>query len=415
MAERYSDPDLSPKRRAWIVALLRLVWVFFLVHSLYSFLWSFENFIEQRRFNRIYEDSYSYFSAWVNYFTYLQLVMLVVAALALFYFIVAVFIFIRKPNDLIGFLTSISLLGVPETWVWWESMVGWINQLKGVLWVFSFSYLLFVFPNGAFIPPSLKRSVHLALLIMCLTGFGALGAGSALLIGIAIVVLGLLNILGLLSQIYRYLRVSTIPEKQQTKWVVFSILLLVFWVIFYPINPGNALRFEMRALYGLFAVLTGFVVILMIPVAFTISILRYRLFDIDLIIRRTLQYALLTGLLAGLYFVAVIVLQAGATALTGESNSPFVTVLSTLLIAAAFNPLRLRIQEWINRRFYRSTFNAQQVLQQFAVTARDEVELDRLAESILSVAQATMQPERASLWLKQSRQKLPGERPSSGR
>ncbi|MDX1437072.1 MAG: hypothetical protein R3335_09690, partial [Anaerolineales bacterium] len=115
---------------------------------------------------------------------------------------------------------------------------------------------------------------------------------------------------------------------------------------------------------------------------------------------RTLQYAILTGMLAVLYFLGVVVLQGIVTTLTGQSNSPLVIVLTTLGIAALFNPLRLRTQDFINRRFYRRSYNKDKILQDFAVAVRDEVDVDSLAYQILNVADSTMQPEMISLWLK---------------
>jgi hypothetical protein len=139
-------------------------------------------------------------------------------------------------------------------------------------------------------------------------------------------------------------------------------------------------------------------VYLTLPITIGIAILRYRLFDIDLIIRKTLQYALLTGLLALVYFDSVVILQSLVENLTGE-QSPLVIVLSTLAIAALFNPLRNRVQDFIDRRFYRKKYDAEQALSQFSVTARDEVKMDKLTSALLSVVVETMQPEHVSLWL----------------
>ena len=136
---------------------------------------------------------------------------------------------------------------------------------------------------------------------------------------------------------------------------------------------------------------------LALPLALAVGILRYRLFDIDVIIRRTTSYALLTALLALVYFGSVVVLQRLLSPVTGESTAA--VVLSTLLIAALFLPLRRRVQAIIDRRFFRKKYDAEQVLARFAATARDETDLDALTAELLRVIQETMEPESVSLWL----------------
>ena len=128
--------------------------------------------------------------------------------------------------------------------------------------------------------------------------------------------------------------------------------------------------------------------------------MRYRLYDIQIIIRRTLQYTLLTGLLAVIYFGSVVLLQSLVENLTGE-QSPIVIVFSTLVIAASFNPLRVRVQDFIDRRFFRKKYNVEQALAQFAATSRDEVELGILTAKLVNLIDESLQPEEINIWLKQ--------------
>jgi hypothetical protein len=131
-----------------------------------------------------------------------------------------------------------------------------------------------------------------------------------------------------------------------------------------------------------------------------IAITRYRLFDIDLIIRRTLIYSVLTGLLALAYFGLIVVLEGLLRSVTGQSQNQLVTVVSTLVIAALFVPLRQRVQGFIDRRFYRRRYDAARTLAAFGAAARDEVELDRLSEHLLGVVDETLQPASVELWLR---------------
>jgi len=140
-----------------------------------------------------------------------------------------------------------------------------------------------------------------------------------------------------------------------------------------------------------------------IGVTLGVAVLRYRLFDIDFFIRRTLQYTLLTGLLALIYFGGVLLFQEIFGRLTGERNSSLVTVLSTLAIAFLFNPLRIRVQRLIDRQFYRSKYQAEQTLAAFSAMVRDEVNMDRLTNDLLDVVEETVQPTYAILWLREDK------------
>jgi len=189
--------------------------------------------------------------------------------------------------------------------------------------------------------------------------------------------------------ILRY-RLSPIIERQQIKWIAFaasfiSVSLLVLNFFSDPTKP-------------MVEIVIGIILLSSLPLAIAIAILRYDLWDIDLIIRRTLQYTLVTGLLALVYFGTILLLQNLLVGITGQ-GSQIVIVISTLTIATLFNPLRTRVQDFIDRRFYRKKYNAEQALTKFAAIARDEVDIDRLTTSLLGVVEETIQPETTSLWI----------------
>lgn len=211
---------------------------------------------------------------------------------------------------------------------------------------------------------------------------------------------------GIAVQFYRYRYLATANERQQTKWVVFAFLVIVVVnVTFFLINPlfldfrvqqaENAVRNILGNAVSVFA-------FLMIPLGIGISILRYRLYDIDVIIRRTVQYSIVSAVLAAVYFGSITLIQGGVTAVSG-TQSPLAIVLSTLLIAALFNPLRNRVQTFIDRRFFRQKYDAQQILAQFAQTAQDETDMAALTRELVRVIQETMQPEQVSVWLKEQK------------
>ena len=215
---------------------------------------------------------------------------------------------------------------------------------------------------------------------------------------------------GIVAQAYRYLKVATSVQRQQTKGVIFGLaacfglMLLGIVVVNASSNPDGRVNYMALRIAGPTLILIGAA---FIPVSIGFSILRYRLWDIDVIIRKTLVYSALTALLAVIYFGSVILLQRLFGALTGIEQSPLAVVVSTLAIAALFTPLRRRIQDALDRRFFRKKYNAQQVLAQYSITARDETDMNALTSELARVVQETLEPEMVSVWLKAAK----GERP----
>jgi hypothetical protein len=182
-------------------------------------------------------------------------------------------------------------------------------------------------------------------------------------------------------------------ERQQIKWFAYATALTLFWTFLVEGIPDTNRLFE-----AVTAVLS-LLVIPSIPIAAGIAIFKYRLYDIDQIINRTLVYVALTGTLVAVYVGSVVLLQTLFRSLTG-GESTLAIVASTLAIAALFNPLRRGIQAFIDRRFYRNRYDAAKTLEAFSSKLRDETDLDRLGEELVSVVRGTMQPTHARLWLR---------------
>jgi hypothetical protein len=184
-------------------------------------------------------------------------------------------------------------------------------------------------------------------------------------------------------------------ERQQIKWFSYAIALLTSGAILqYAIS--EPLDQVLLGWVGRTLVLAG---LAGIPISMGIAITRYRLYEIDLVINRTLVYGSLTATLVAVYFGAVVLLQRLFVALTGE-RSTLAVVASTLLIAALFTPLRGRIQSVIDRRFYRNKYDARKTLEAFSAKLRDETDLDALSEELVGVVRDTMQPAHVSIWLR---------------
>jgi hypothetical protein len=316
---------------------------------------------------------------------------------------VGALIFWRRSNDRMAFLVSFMLLtsgaAIPIPLFTLDLSPFWTVSARvvGFLGAASFALFAYVFPDGRFVP---RWSRWLALAAILVVAPGSLFPHSLL----STLRYPLLNALGsfvlvgavLFVQGYRYTRVSDATQRQQTKWVVLGLVVALggycVFLLLDALLPGVLLA-------SLFANTASFVLLLFIPISIAIAILRYRLYDIDLIINRTLVYGSLTATLIALYFGGIVVLQRAFVLLTGQ-RSTLAVVASTLLIAALFSPLRRRIQSFIDRRFYRRKYDARKTLEAFSAKLRDETNLDALSVDLVGVVRETMQPAHVSLWLR---------------
>jgi hypothetical protein len=184
-------------------------------------------------------------------------------------------------------------------------------------------------------------------------------------------------------------------ERQQLKWLAYAAggLAIVSILVISTIAIDAPRWYEWAANAILLAVTPG------VPISIGIAILRYRLYEIDTLINRTLVYGSLTAMLVALYFGGILVLQRLFVLLSGQETT-LAVVASTLLIAALFNPLRRRIQSFIDRRFYRRKYDARKTLEGFSIKLREETDLDALCDDLTTVVRETMQPAHVSLWLR---------------
>jgi hypothetical protein len=207
------------------------------------------------------------------------------------------------------------------------------------------------------------------------------------------------------AQLYRYARISDRTQRQQTKWVVFGVAIAIAGALTTIFTVGAAVDLPSEDVGPkMLSMLLMDAFMLFIPLSIGVAVLRARLFDIDVIINRTLVYGSLTAILALVYFGGVTMTQSVLQTLTGQEELPQLAIVaSTLVIATLFNPLRRRIQSFIDRRFYRSKYDAAKTLEAFSARLRDETDLEALHDDLVGVVRETMQPASVSLWLRPDR------------
>ena len=329
---------------------------------------------------------------------------------------VALLIFWRRSDDRMGLLVSLAMLTFgTATFVFtmqalavqhpaWETPTSFLHFLGAA----SFGLFLYLFPDGRFVPRWTRWVVLVWILWQVPRYFFPnwyLNTGPYYtwhsLINTA-VWLGALGT-AIFSQGFRYRRTASSVQRQQIKWVVFgiSLALAVFLGISLllgtfapePTSPGGLLAYLVGNTF------IGYLAILLIPISIGIAVLRHHLFDIDLIIKRTLVYGSLTVILAAFYEGTIVVLQHLFRVLTAQ-ESQVAAVASTLAIAAMFEPLRRRIQNLVDRRFYRRKYDAEKALEAFSARLKYETDLEELNNQLVGVVRETMQPAHVSLWLR---------------
>jgi len=310
----------------------------------------------------------------------------------------AAYALVAQPDSLPGGLAMVWI----RAWVWVPYVglfvllflvfpEGW-PQSRALRWFASL--VLFVIAYGtvlaAFSPGPIDAIGGAVDNPLGMEALGGVGTNSA--VGPLESVLYVLGIVAAASLFGRMRRARGV-QRQQIKWFTYATVVLVGGVVLsFTVSEATGVSW-----LGEIGFVLRMVGLAGLPMAIGIAVLRYRLYNIDQIINRTLVYSSLTAMLAALYFVGIVVLQRVFVALTGQ-ESTLAVVASTLLIAASFTPLRQLIQGFIDRRFYRSNYDARKTMETFSATLRNETNLDAVSDDLVGVVRETMQPEHVSLW-----------------
>jgi hypothetical protein len=299
-----------------------------------------------------------------------------------------------------GLLLLVYLFPASETLIAadppWAGAVGFAQWLGAAM---PIPFLLF-FPDGRFVP---RRSAIFAVIWPAAwaasAGLPAGGAGLLTLPALSLAFWLTCSSAGLTAQLYRW-KVAGPVQRQQTKWLLASNWVLFVGVLF--VLPARFLADAdlPRLLQPDVALPVLLVSVAGFGTAFTMAILKFRLWDIDIVVRRTVVYATVSATLIATYVFAVVLIQAALRSFT--SNSELAVAGSTLLVVALFQPLRRRVQNAVDRRFYRSRYDAARTLDAFTARLRDEVDLNSVRGDLLDFARDTLRPAHATLWLRKS-------------
>jgi hypothetical protein len=324
---------------------------------------------------------------------------------------VGALVFLRRSDDRMALLTSLFLVtfgtvtvDTTNSYALASSQPAWWLPVQGVQIVGEVCSVLFflLFPGGRFVPRWTRwlASAFIAFMVSRDLFPGFYYGSPALEVGSQWVFIGFVVSL-LWSQVYRYRRVSTPAQRLQTRWVVFGTTLATAGTFPFRV-PLDFYLVDGDTPFVLLVLEIGFTLsFLLVPFSIGVAMVRSRLFDVDVLINRTLVYAILSATLAAVYFGGIVLLQRVFVGLTAQEKLPQLAIVaSTLAIAALFDPLRRRIQSFIDRRFYRKKYDARVTIERFSTKLRDETDLDALSEDLVAVVRETVQPTHVSLWLR---------------
>ena len=326
----------------------------------------------------------------------------------LIFVVVALIIFLRKSNDRVALLVAymmllgpfainnVNVLALPSFWLVAVNALQFLGDI-------CISLVFYLFPGGSFAPRWTRWVFVIGAIYWAMDIFApSTVTNGSPLVSLSLFILFLLLEASLVvAQIARYRGVSTPRQRQQTKWVVYGMAVglggvLIEIVVLYVVLT---VFFKPGALAFMIGNTIQTALVACIPLSFAVAILRSQLWDIDALINRTLVYGLLTGILVALYLGCVVLLGNLARGLSGQQDSAPVIVVSTLLIAALFQPLRHRLQSLIDRRFYRRKYDAARTIAAFSATLRGNVDLREMTDQLLATVDTTMRPSHVSLWL----------------
>lgn len=325
------------------------------------------------------------------------------------------FLYLRKAADRGALFVSYFLLlygalmsgpvEMVEFWISGQSLV-FSSRVQSVFFVLPFYLLFLTFPNGI-ITPRAFRWLFLFIIpiipMMVILKPSEINSINTLRSQVVFLYIGVLLFLALGAQVYRYFWVSTPVERQQTKIVLYGIglqtLMLLISGAIYVRLPAEAYGYVYPEIGPVS--LIWWLGLAILPVSITLAVYRSHLWEIDVVIRRTLLYGFLSLALAVVYFGSVILLQAGFRAMIGH-ESQLAVILSTLAIASLFNPLRGVLQAAIDRRFFRGKYNSEQALLRFQNSLREHVNLEQVEGELTSIVKSTVQPEWVTLWMRRT-------------